>query len=97
MPDFPPAHPGEVLVEDYLRPLAMSGRALAAELGMSEGVLGPVLDGTDPITPDVAPRLARYFGTSAEFWAGMQTTFDLETARDRLGAEIDASVRPRAA
>ena len=93
MADFPPTHPGEVLLEDFLRPMGMTARALADSLGMAEADLGPILYGVGPITPDVALRLARYFGTSAEFWAGMQTTFDLGTARDRLGAEIDATVR----
>jgi antitoxin HigA-1 len=97
MADFPPAHPGEVLREDFLRPLAMSQYALARALGVPEIRISEIVNGKRAITPDTALRLARYFGTSPEFWLGMQASYDLEVTRERIGAEIDATVRPRAA
>jgi addiction module HigA family antidote len=97
MADFPPTHPGEVLGEDFLKPLAMSQYALAKALGVPEIRISEIVRGKRAITLDTALRLARYFGTSAEFWLGMQTSYDLELARDRVGTEIDATVHPRAA
>lgn len=97
MPDFPPSHPGEVLREDFLKPLQMSQYALAKALSVPEVRISEIVNGKRAITPDTALRLARYFGTSAEFWLGMQTIHDLERTRDRVGAAIDAAIRPRAA
>jgi antitoxin HigA-1 len=97
MADFPPAHPGEVLREDFLKPLGMSQYALAKALGVPEIRISEIVNGKRAVTPDTALRLARYFGTSPEFWLGMQTSFDLELARERVGAAIEATVRPRAA
>lgn len=97
MADFPPAHPGEVLREDFLKPLGMSQYALAKAIGVPPIRVSEIVNGKRSITPDTALRLSRYFGTSAEFWIGMQATHDLETARDRFGAEIEAQVHPRAA
>jgi antitoxin HigA-1 len=95
--DFPPIHPGEVLREDFLRPLGMSQYALAKALGVAEIRISEIVNGKRAISPDTALRLGRYLGTSPEFWLGMQTTFDLERARERLGAAIEARVQPRAA
>jgi addiction module HigA family antidote len=97
MADFLPAHPGEVLREDFLTPLGMSQYALAHALGVPEMRVSEIVNGKRAITPDTALRLARYFGTSPEFWMGLQSTYDLETARDKIGAEIEAKVHPRAA
>src|SRR5436309_3572892 len=97
MPDFPPAHPGEVLREDFLKPLQLSQYALAKAIGVPQIRISEIVNGKRAITPDTALRLARYFGTSAEFWMGMQTTYDLEIARDEIGAKITARVHPRAA
>lgn len=97
MTDFSPTHPGEVLREDFLKPLGMSQYALAKAIDVPQIRVSEVVRGERAVTPDTALRLARYFGTSAEFWLGMQATYDLETARDRIGAEIEAKVDPRAA
>jgi addiction module HigA family antidote len=97
MPDFAPAHPGEVLLEDFLKPLGMSQYALAKAIGVPQIRISEIVRGTRAVTPDTALRLARYFGTSAEFWIGMQSTYDLETARDEIGKRIEAEVGPRTA
>jgi addiction module HigA family antidote len=97
MTDFPPTHPGEVLREVFLKPLGLGQYALAKAPGVSEVRVSALVNGKRVVTPDTALRLARYFGTSPEFWLGMQATYDFETARDRVGAEIDAVATPRAA
>ncbi len=94
---FSPVHPGEVILADYLEPLGMSQYALAKALGITQARLGEVIRGRRAITPDTALRLARYFGTSAEFWMGMQAQYDLEVARDTVGAKIERTVPRRAA
>jgi addiction module HigA family antidote len=94
---FAPVHPGEVIRADYLEPLGMSQYALARALGVTQARLGEIVRGRRAITPDTALRLARYFGTSAEFWTGMQAHYDLEVARDAQGAAIERQVVPRAA
>jgi addiction module HigA family antidote len=97
MADFPPTHPGEVLREDFLKPLELSQYALAKAIDVPQIRVSQIVNSKRAITPDTALRLARYFKTSAEFWLGMQTTYDLETARDKIGAKIKARVQPRAA
>lgn len=97
MSDFPPVHPGEVLREDFLKPLGLSQYALAKALAVPEVRISAIVNGKRAISPDTALRLARYFGTSAEFWLGMQMTYDLEKADDSSRAAIDVSVTPRAA
>ena len=81
MADFAPAHPGEVLREDFLKPLDLSQYALAKAIAVPQIRISAIVNGKRAITPDTALRLARYFGTSAEFWMGMQATYDLEMAR----------------
>lgn len=97
MADFAPAHPGDVLREDFLKPLGLSQYALAKAIGVPQIRVSEIVNAKRAITPDTALRLARYFGTSAEFWMGMQATHDLELARDQVGPAIDAQVHPRAA
>lgn len=97
MADFTPTHPGEVLREDFLKPLGMSQYALAKAIDVPQIRISAIVNGKRAITPDTALRLARYFSTSPEFWIGMQATYDLEMARDRVGAEIEARIHPRAA
>ena len=97
MADFAPTHPGEVLREDFLKPMGLSQYALAKAIGVPQIRVSEIVNGKRAVTPDTALRLTRYFGTTAEFWIGLQSTYDLETARDRVGAAIEAQVYPRAA
>ena len=97
MSDFAPAHPGDVLSEDFLKPLDLSQYALAKAIGVPQIRISEIVHGKRAVTPDTALRLARYFGTSAEFWIGMQATYDLEVARDQVGSRIEAEIRPRVA
>lgn len=89
-----PVHPGEVLREDVLEPLAMSPYALATHLRVPRTRIERLVREETPVTPDTALRLARYLGTTAEFWLRLQVRYDLETARRELGKDI-AAIRPR--
>jgi len=92
---LPNIHPGEVLLEEFLRPLQLSQNALARELRVPPRRINEIVLGRRSITPDTALRLARYFGTSERFWLGLQTDYDLEETRQRMAAEIERRVLPR--
>src|SRR5208283_1383732 len=94
---IPPPHPGETIREDILDPLGMSVNQLAKALGITATRLNDIVRGRRGITADTALRLARYLGTSAEFWLGLQLEYDLRTARQSHLREIEKAVRPRAA
>jgi antitoxin HigA-1 len=89
-----PMHPGEILREEFLAPLALSPYALAVACHVPRTRIERLVREETPVTPDTALRLARYFGGSAEFWLGIQARYDLEAARRVLQAEIDA-IEPR--
>ena len=89
-----PIHPGEVLVEEFLRPLGLSGPDLAKGIRVPTRRVAEIRSGRRGITPDVALRLGRYFRVSAEFWMNLQQRYDLECLRDRLDAELKAGIRP---
>ena len=97
MADFAPTHPGDVLREDFLNPMALSQYALAKAIGVPQIRISEIVHARRAVTPDTALRLSRYFGTSAEFWLGMQATYDLEMARDKVGRLIEDEVTPRSA
>jgi addiction module HigA family antidote len=90
-------HPGEVLSEEFLKPLGMPVHALAMALRVPATRVGAIVKGERSVTADTALRLARFFGTSPEFWMSMQATHDLTKARPERGATIERDVRPRAA
>jgi addiction module HigA family antidote len=94
---LPPVHPGEVLLEDFLKPLNLTMNRLALELRVSPNRISQIVEGDRDITADTAFRLARYFGTTPELWLGIQMQFNIETARDKLLAQIEREVQPRAA
>ena len=90
-------HPGEVLSEEFLNPLGMSVNALAIALRVPATRIGAIVKGERSVTADTALRLARFFGTSPEFWINLQAMHDLTKARLQGGAAIERDVRPRAA
>jgi addiction module HigA family antidote len=92
---LPPIHPGEILSEEFLKPLGMSMNKLAEELHVPANRITQIVDGRRGVTGETALRLARYFGTSAEFWLGIQKDYDLQIARDEFEAEVARQVRPR--
>jgi addiction module HigA family antidote len=88
-----PIHPGEVLLADFLEPLALSQYRLAHDISVPPRRINEIVHGTRAITADTALRLARYFGTTERFWLNLQARFDLETQRDALGARLEREVR----
>ena len=90
MDRLPNIHPGDVLREDYLKPLGMSPYALAKGLGISPTAVGEILNGKRAVTPATALRLARFFTTSAQFWLNLQAAYDLEEEQTRLSDRLEA-------
>jgi len=90
-------HPGEVLGEEFLQPLGMSVNALAMALRVPATRIGAIVKGERSVTADTALRLARFFGTTPEFWMNLQAMHDLTKARRENGKTIERDVRPRAA
>jgi addiction module HigA family antidote len=94
---MPPVHPGEVLREDFMKPLGLSVNKLALELHVPATRVGEIVHQRRRVTADTALRLARYFHTNAEFWLNLQNFYDLEVSR-RSGtvSEIERQVQPAA-
>ena len=92
-----PVHPGEILREDYLKPLGMSANALAKALRVPASRINDIVLGRRAITTDIALRLGRYFGTSPEFWINLQARYDLDVANRTVRRKIEQEVAPRAA
>jgi addiction module HigA family antidote len=92
-----PIHPGEILWEEFMVPLDLSAHALALALRVPATRIGDIVRGRRAITPDTALRLARYFGTSADLWLGLQSEYELRTARRDLAEQIERDVQPRSA
>jgi antitoxin HigA-1 len=97
MRDLPPIHPGEQLREEFMKPLGITAYRLAKDIGVPVTRIQAIIAERRGITGDTALRLARYFGTSPEFWLNMQRDYELETAAEALGPRLDAEVKPRAA
>ena len=85
---LPPIHPGEVLREEFLRPMNLSPYKVARALGVPRTRIERLVNEQTTVTADTALRLARYFGTSPAFWMGMQAQHDLERAQDELGTKL---------
>ncbi len=94
---LPPVHPGEVLLKDFLEPLGLSQYRLAQDIGVPALRISQIVRGQRSVTADTALRLARYFGTSAEVWLGLQSHYDLEVEQDRLAARLKKEVKVLAA
>ena len=92
MERLPPIHPGEVLLEDFMKPLGLSQYRVAKDIGVSPIRISQIVHGKRAITADTAMRLARYLGTSAEVWVRMQARYDLEVAQDKYGERIKQEV-----
>jgi addiction module HigA family antidote len=90
---LPPVHPGEVLREDFMKPLGLSQYRVAKDIGVSPIRISQIVHGKRAITADTAMRLARYLGTSAEVWLRLQARYDLEVAQEQLGERIKQEVR----
>lgn len=90
-----PIHPGEILREEFLVPLEMSAHALAMELKVPAPRINEIVRERRAVTPDTALRLARYFGTTPEFWLNLQTSYDLKVTELKVGSKIAEEVHSR--
>ncbi len=90
-----PIHPGEILREEFLLPLGMSAHALALELKVPAPRINDIVRERRAISTDTALRLARYFGTTAQFWLNLQISYDLKIAENSLGSKINTEVHSR--
>lgn len=88
-----PAHPGEILAEEFLAPLELTQYRLAKDTSVPPRRINEIVKGERSISADTALRFARYFGTSELFWLNLQARYDLEVEKDRLGKRLDAEVR----
>jgi antitoxin HigA-1 len=85
-------HPGEILLEEFMKPLGLSGRVLARALCVPPSRISAIINGERAVTADTALRLARYFGTTPEFWIGIQSGHELSKAQAESGKQIEAEV-----
>lgn len=92
-----PIHPGEVLREEFLLPLGMSAHALAMELKVPAPRINDIVRERRAVTPDTALRLARYFGTTPDFWLALQSAYELKVTERELGGRINQEVQARRA
>ncbi|HLX63307.1 MAG TPA: HigA family addiction module antitoxin [Planctomycetota bacterium] len=90
---LPPIHPGEVLLEEFLKPLSLTQYRLANEIGVPPRRINEIVHGKRAVTADTALRLSRYFGMSEGFWMNLQTRHDLETEKDRLSNRLLKEVK----
>ena len=88
-----PIHPGEVLLADFLEPLQLSQYRLAQDISVPPRRINEIVHGKRAVSADTALRLARYFGTTEQFWLNLQARFDLEVQRDLLGSRLAREVR----
>lgn len=91
-----PIHPGEILLNEFLEPLGISQYRLAKSISVPPRRINEIVHGSRAITADTALRLAKYFGMSERFWLSLQTRYDLEVEKDRLGDRLEKEVAPRA-
>lgn len=86
--DMPSVHPGEILLEDFLKPMGITQYRLAKTIGVSQRRIGEIIAGKRSITADTALRLARFFGTDAQSWMNIQTHYDLEITEEKISDKL---------
>ena len=91
-----PIHPGEILLEEFLEPMGISQYRIAKDVGVPARRINEIVHGNRAISADTALRLAKYFGTSERFWLNLQTRYDLEVEKVRLGDRLEREVVPLA-
>lgn len=89
---IPPIHPGEILLEEFLEPLGLSQYRLAKDISVPPRRINEIVHGKRAISADTALRLARYFSTTDRFWLNLQTRYNLEVEKDRLGKRLEKEV-----
>ena len=91
-----PIHPGEVLLEEFLKPMGLSQNRLALSIGVHPRRINEIVLGKRSVSADTALRLARFFGSTPQFWLGLQTDYDLDVAADAMADRLEREVRPYA-
>ncbi|MBI3301438.1 MAG: HigA family addiction module antidote protein [Deltaproteobacteria bacterium] len=94
---LPPIHPGEILLEEFLKPMHLSQYRLAKDIGVPARRINEIVQGKRAMSADTALRLSRYFGLSERFWMNLQARYDLEVEKDRLAGRLEREVRAHAA
>jgi addiction module HigA family antidote len=95
--DFSPIHPGEVVLEEFLKPMGITQYRLAKSINVPQRRIGEIVHGKRAITADTALRLGRFFGMEAQFWLNLQSRYDLLAAEEALADRLDSEVSPYAA
>jgi len=90
---LPPIHPGEILLEEFLKPFGLSQYRLAKDISVPPRRINEIVLGKRSISPDTALRLSRYFGLSDRFWINLQARYDLEVEKDKLAGRLEREVR----
>lgn len=90
---LPPIHPGEILLEEFLKPMNLSQYRLAKDISVPSRRINEIVLGKRSISPDTALRLSRYFGLTESFWLNLQSRHDLEIEKDRLAGRLEREVR----
>lgn len=90
--DMPPIHPGEILMEDFLKPMGITRYRLAKSISVSQRRIGEIISGKRSITTDTALRLARFFGTDAQSWMNLQTHYDLAVTEESISGRLKKEV-----
>ena len=90
---FPPIHPGEILLEEFLEPMEISQYRLAKDISVPPRRINEIVHGKRAITADTALRLSRYFGMTEQFWMNLQVRYELEVEKDKLGSRLDSEVQ----
>jgi len=88
-----PIHPGEILLEEFLEPMEISQYRLAKDISVPARRINEIVHGKRSVSADTALRLSRYFGMTEQFWMNLQSRYDLELEKDRLGRRLDSEVR----
>jgi addiction module HigA family antidote len=89
---LPPIHPGEILLEEFLKPMGISQYRLAKDISVPPRRINEIIHGARAITPDTVLRLSRYFGLSERFWLNLQSRYDIEVEKDRLQDRLEREV-----
>ena len=90
---LPPVHPGEILLEEFMNPLSITQYRLAKDIGVNARRINQIVHGNRAVTAETALRLSRYFGNSEQFWMNLQSRYDLEVEKDRLGDRLATEVK----
>ena len=89
-----PVHPGDILLHDFMQPLKLSSYRLAKELGVTAPTVNEIVRRRRGVTAEMALRLSRYFGTTAQLWQNLQAQYDLEIANRKIGKQVEQKIKP---